>query len=135
MGSWDTYCALCGGPLGLRAVQISSERNKYALAARRNRVLRLKRTRADLSKHSCVLPRTRRLAVRPKADPIEAESLQEETRLDAALQREEPGKKLSNLNWSSLYDPEIVDEQRIEWLGRCRCLALNRQEGSKAHGR
>lgn len=110
MGSFSCYCAFCGGPLGTHEISIGS-RNRYALAARRNRVARVKRDLAAGVKY----PRS-----------YDEETLKEERRLEEALKREEPDKSLDNYEWQSGYDPEVVDEKDTKWMDLCRCLGLNR---------
>jgi len=111
MGSWDCYCALCGCPLSSRDASLGS-RNPYALAARRNRVARIKRRQAGENVHE-----------------TDAESLNEVKRLEEALRREEPGKRLHDYDWQNGYDPEIVTEKDVEWLGTCRSLGRNIESG------
>jgi hypothetical protein len=110
MGSWDCYCALCGCPIASHQVILGSL-NRYALAARRNRVARKKR----------------RLAGGKNLHEDDEESLIEIKRLGEALKHEEPGQSLDQLEWESGYDPEIVEEKFVEWLAECRCLGINRQ--------
>jgi len=110
MGSWDCYCALCGCPLSSRNFEFGS-REPYALAARRYRVERAHRD------------------PREWLDESDEEVNEEVSKLDEALRREQPGKSLSQFSWYSGYDPEVVEEKDVEWLGTCRSLGLNRGNG------
>jgi hypothetical protein len=109
MGSWECYCAICGGPLGL--VPEFGSNNPKALAARRQRIAK----------------RRRRLAGEQGVHENDAEGRDEAKSL---LQSD----NIRPHHEQSSYNPEVIVEKDTEWLENCRFLGYNPDaEGSSKY--
>jgi hypothetical protein len=98
MGSFDCYCALCGGPLS-HSLAIGFDSAK-ALARRKRRLERAKRRRAG------------------ETDLSDSEDETEDSDMEWEGEEEE-------YDVDHCYNPELVSESSTEWVGNCRCLGFN----------
>jgi hypothetical protein len=103
MGSFDCYCALCGGPL-YHTLEFGLDSAK-ALARRKRRLEKAKRRRA------------RETDLPDSEDETEG----------ATSDTEEDGEEEEYDAWEQhhCYNPELVSNGSTEWVGNCRCLGFN----------
>ena len=100
MGEWDVYCAFCSGPL-LKS-RIKFTRKKAASKSKEDRVDQELQTPFE-----------------PHVNTDEEKDI--ENSEDEDERSDDEDKQLLN------YDSDILLQQDVEWVGRCRCLALNMQ--------
>jgi hypothetical protein len=57
--------------------------------------------------------------------------LAEEKRIKEAMKRdpEYADKSLDSYDWEYDYDPDVVEEKDVKWVGACRALGLNTENG------
>jgi hypothetical protein len=116
MGSYDCYCAVCGGPL-YHSVQFGSKSAK-ALARRKRRLEKAKRRRAGETD----LPDSEN-----ETDDFDVATSKMEMAdgHDAGDGEEEDDEDYDAWEQDHCYNPELVSESSTEWLDNCRCLGFN----------
>jgi hypothetical protein len=125
MGSWDSYCAICGGPMSTVEV------------ARKPRTARFKRRRArEIAKRQAEnIPDDQPVHIH---DPSATETMEEyEARKvagdvssdeDAGSEGDEEsdsGDSLDSEEERYTYDPEILSERDVDWIQIIRVLGFN----------
>lgn len=97
MGSWDCYCAICGGPLG--GVEVS----------RKPRTARFRRKWAKAKKR-----RERGLSddedMGSEGEPDEDAGVSDEGEPD------DDTESLDSFDEDNAYDPEVISEQEVSWV-------------------
>jgi hypothetical protein len=120
MGSFDCYCAICGGPLH-HNLQFGSKSAK-ALVRRKKRVEKEKRRRDGETD----LPNSDDDDEGLKDDSEGAISSTEMVdREESADGDGEDDEDFDPWEEDRSYNPELVSETSTEWVGECRCLGFN----------
>ncbi|KAF2175171.1 hypothetical protein K469DRAFT_743420 [Zopfia rhizophila CBS 207.26] len=114
MGSYDCYCAICGGPL--YTVPGIGDKSEKALAKRRRLIEKAKRRRAGEE-----VPKSDDEA--EKSDRATSDAAMADAENETQTQ-EEDGDEDDWMEEHS-YDPEVISEDELVWLEDCRCLGFN----------
>jgi hypothetical protein len=119
MGSYDCYCAICGGPL-YHSLQFGLKSAK-ALARRKRRLEKEKRRRAGEEN----LPDSEN-ELESSDDANSDNDMVFPNGEDAGDGGEADDEEdYDTFEQDFSYNPELVDENSTEWVGNCRCLGFN----------
>jgi hypothetical protein len=117
MGSYDCYCAVCGGPL-YSYMRRGKTSPKY-LAARRNRVARNKKKLAGE-----VLSDAEDEVVDTEMKDGDPSVCQCESSCMCPAEEDESG-SMDEWDEEHSYDPELISKQETKWLGEARAVGFN----------
>jgi hypothetical protein len=100
MGESDVYCAFCSGPMRKSSIKFTKKRtNAPKRNADHEEISTVKSVRTDTDHHE------------------EGESLESTDSEDGYSDSED--------DLTSRYSPDVLSPESTEWIGVCRCLALD----------
>ncbi|KAF2119207.1 hypothetical protein BDV96DRAFT_567199 [Lophiotrema nucula] len=134
MGSYDCYCALCGGPLGNFA-KWGSRKTKHR-TKRHSRISLKKRRLAGEDVHedgprprtSKIVPEERKSDeddASPDTDMTEPSPFDDSDTGEMATWYPDENESMFSYYEQHSYDPYVLKKGDTTWLGRCRCLGFN----------
>lgn len=98
MGSWDSYCAFCSGPLSSGIVKLG-KKDKKALAKRRRVIKKVQKRLAEMD---------------PEVDRVSYSDSEYDHKNDVDGCKEKGS-----------YDPGKVNSRNLAWMDACRALTFN----------
>ncbi|KAF2002070.1 hypothetical protein P154DRAFT_562204 [Amniculicola lignicola CBS 123094] len=109
MGSWDCYCAICGGPLGT-----GLERGATSATALKLRRRRVEKKRARLLKGGDA-----------SSEHDESSDVEMDEGDESVYPKDDDGTEIDLWNEKHSYDPELLNDDRVGWLIEGRAIGFN----------